>query len=528
MLLTISTDHSPATDLGYLLHKHPDRFQTFKLSFGDCHVFYPEANENRCTVSLLLDVDPVEMARGKKRKQNFALAGYVNDRPYVASSFMSTAISQVFGSALSGRCKDKPDLVATPLPLDVSIEVLPVRGGEPMIRSMFEPLGYSVTVNRQTLDEQFPEWGDSHYFTVQLSQHLPLSELLNHLYVLIPVFDNQKHYFVGRDELQKLLDKGKGWLESHPEKETIVRRYLKFQSSLFRQALQQLTERVESESESDDNTRPNSKEPLEIELEKRFNLHDQRLDQVCEQLLKSGATRVIDLGCGEGKLLRRLIKQWQFKEIVGTDVAIKSLEIANKRLRLDELPSFQSERVKLLHGSLMYRDSRFDDFEAAAIVEVIEHLDPPRLSAFERVVFRHARPTTVIITTPNSEYNVMWPTLPAGQFRHGDHRFEWTREEFRTWADSICDRFGYSVECVPVGPLDKKVGAPTQMGIFRILSPVALAARTKASEEPNPSKPDLDLELDFVEKAASDSDARSNLDEQSHCSSDSGEKAADQ
>ena len=468
MLLTISTSHQPATDLGFLLHKHPDRFQSFDLSFGDCHVFYSNADESRCTFNLLLDVDPVEMARGKKRKQNFALAGYVNDRPFVASSFMSTAISQVLGTALAGRCKSRPELVTTPLPLEISINVLPVRGGESFLRKLFEPLGYVVEAEHEMLDEQFPEWGQSHYFRVKLSGQLTLSELLNHLYVLIPVFDFQKHYFVGRDELEKLLAKGKGWLESHPEKETIVRRYLKFQNSLFRQALEQLSEDQPDENPAQENS---SAENSEHQIEKRINLHDARLDTVCDQLVKSGATRVIDLGCGEGKLLGRLIKQWQFKEIVGTDVAIRSLEIANKRLRLDDLPSFQADRVKLFHGSLMYRDSRFQDFEAAAIVEVIEHLDAPRLSAFERVVFRHARPKTVIVTTPNSEYNVMWPSLPAGEFRHPDHRFEWTRTEFKNWADSICQRFNYTVDIFPVGPVEDSVGAPTQMAVFKIVAP---------------------------------------------------------
>lgn len=468
MLLTISTSHQPATDLGFLLHKHPDRFQSFDLSFGDCHVFYSEADESKCTFNLLLDVDPVEMARGKKRKQNFALAGYVNDRPFVASSFMSTAISQVLGTALSGRCKNRPELVTTPLPLEVSINVLPVRGGESFLRKLFQPLGYVVEAEQEMLDDQFPEWGESHYFRVKLSGKLTLSELLNHLYVLIPVFDFQKHYFVGRDELEKLLAKGKGWLESHPEKETIVRRYLKFQNSLFRQALEQL-----SIDEPEDNTaeEDSDKENSEHQIEKRINLHDARLDTVCQELVKSGATRVIDLGCGEGKLLGRLIKQWQFKEIVGTDVAIRSLEIANKRLRLDDLPSFQADRVKLFHGSLMYRDSRFRDFEAAAIVEVIEHLDAPRLSAFERVVFRHARPKTIVLTTPNSEYNVMWPSLPAGEFRHPDHRFEWTRTEFQNWADSICERFNYTVNISPVGPIEDSLGAPTQMAVFKITTP---------------------------------------------------------
>ena len=469
MLLTISTSRPGATDLGYLLHKHPDRLQTFELSFGRCHVFYPESTETKCTMAMLLDIDSVAMARNKgNKKQNFALAGYVNDRPFVASSFMSTAISKVLGSAMSGQCKSHPDLAKEAIPLEVAIDVLPVHGGEDFLRKMFEPLGYTVSTKRLPLDEQFPNWGESHYFSVRLETTATVASVLSHLYVLIPVFDNQKHYFVSKDELDKLLDKGKGWLDSHPEMETIVQRYLKFMPSVARQAIAQLSEATETDDDSE------AKVDAEVAFEKKIRLHDARLDTVTEELVKTGATRVIDLGCGEGKLLKRLIKNWQFKEIVGVDVSVRTLEIASKRLRLDELPSFQSERVKLMHGSLLYRDSRFGEFDAAALVEVIEHLDPPRLSAMERVVFRHALPKVVIVTTPNADYNAMWPDLPAGKFRHADHRFEWTRDEFKVWVDSICQRFGYAAEIAPVGPLDEKLGAPTQMAAFtKVGKPIA-------------------------------------------------------
>lgn len=201
-------------------------------------------------------------------------------------------------------------------------------------------------------------------------------------------------------------------------------------------------------------------------LEKPLSPNDQRLGAVMAALRSAGAKRVLDLGCGEGKLLRELLKEKQFNEILGMDVSVRSLEIASKRLRLDDLPSFQAERIKLIHGSLMYRDKRLAGFDAAAVVEVIEHLDPPRLSAIERVLFRHAKPQTVVLTTPNAEYNVMWETLPAGNFRHTDHRFEWTRQEFQSWATGIGGQDGYSVRFVPVGPEDDKVGSPTQMGVF--------------------------------------------------------------
>ncbi|QDV52266.1 3' terminal RNA ribose 2'-O-methyltransferase Hen1 [Gimesia fumaroli] len=466
MLLSITANHTPATDLGYLLHKHPDRLQSFDLSFGQAHLFYPEVTEDRCTASLLLDVDPVGMVRGKGRKQSFLLDQYVNDRPYVASSFMSVAISQVLRSALNGRCNHRPELVETPLRLTSEINVLPVRGGEEFIRAVFEPLGYDVSTQTYPLDELFPEWGESPCFSVRLEGTKAVAELLNHLYVLIPVFDNRKHYFVGSDELEKLLARGAGWLADHPLKEQISRRYLKFKPSLYRSALARLVE----EAQTDDLEAEEMDDALEEDLpEKTTSLNQQRHGSVLAALRASGARSVLDLGCGEGKLLRELMTDRQFEQIVGLDVSVRSLEIATKRLKLKQLPERQANRVKLLHGSLTYRDRRLEGFDAAALVEVIEHLDPPRLAALERMLFEFARPKTIVLTTPNREYNVMWESLPGGQVRHSDHRFEWTRAEFQNWAEQIADSFGYTVRFLSVGPEDKEVGAPTQMGIFERL-----------------------------------------------------------
>lgn len=462
MLLTITTTHQPATDLGYLLCKHPDRFQSFHLSFGQAHVFYPEANEGCCTAALLLDVDPVGMVRSKGRNQNFLLAQYVNDRPFVASSFLSVAIAQVLGSAMGGRCKERPELAATPIPLTARIEALPVRGGEEFLGQMFEPLGYGVQSVRHPLDERFPEWGNSPYFTVTITGTKTLSELLTHLYVLVPVFDDTKHYFVGEDELEKLLAKGEGWLAQHPLRERITRRYLKHQASLYREALTRLME-----EEQADEAEPNeSGQQQETTLESPLSLNEQRHAAVLAALQLSGAHTVLDLGCGEGKLLRELMADQQFEQIVGMDVSVRSLEIAKKRLNMDRLSERQNQRMKLLHGSLIYRDDRLQHFDAAAVVEVVEHLDPPRLSALERVIFEFARPKTVVLTTPNQEYNVKWESLPAGKFRHPDHRFEWTRQEFDQWARRVAEEHGYSVKIVPIGPVDERVGSPTQMGVF--------------------------------------------------------------
>ncbi len=463
MLLTIATTHQPATNLGFLLHKNPGRFQSYDLSFGKAHVFYPEASAERCQACLLLDVDPVGMVRGKCQGEGL-LDQYVNDRPYVASSFLSVAISQVYGSALQGRCADRPELTATLIPLEARLDVLPVRGGERFLRAVFEPLGYSVAAVRHPLDERFPEWGESPYFSVTIRKITTLSDLLTHLYVLVPVFDNAKHYFVGESELEKLLTKGSGWLANHPEREEITRRYLKHQPSLFRQALARLVQEEQPSAAEGDEQR--SADKAEEVLEKPLSLHEQRIGAVLAAIRASGAKRVLDLGCGEGKLLRELLKDKQFEEIVGMDVSIRTLETARDRLKLDRLPERQAARIKLIHGSLIYRDRRLEGFDVAAVVEVVEHLDPPRLSAFERAVFAFARPAAVVLTTPNREYNVTWENVGVARLRHPDHRFEWTRQEFRDWAEGVARRHGYGVRFLPIGPEDEVLGSPTQMAVI--------------------------------------------------------------
>lgn len=465
MLLTVTTTHQPATDLGYLLRKNPARVQSFSQSFGAAHVFYPEATADRCTVALLLEIDPVGLVRNRRGPagEGRSLEQYVNDRPYVASSFLSVVIADVFSSAMSGKSKERPELADTALPLKATLSVLPCRGGEEFLRRLFEPLGYTVTAKNYPLDDKFTEWGASQYFTVTLEGKLPLHQLLTHLYVLMPVLDNDKHYWVGDDEVAKLLRHGEGWLAAHPEREIITTRYLKHRRSLINDALVQL---VDAEDPAAEETQECHAQE-EVKVEERISLNEQRLGSVLAALRSSGARRVIDLGCGEGKLLQVLLKERQFEEIIGMDVSYRALEIAKDRLNLDRLPEMQRQRIKLMHGSLMYRDKRLTGFDAAAVVEVIEHLDPPRLAAFERVVFECARPATVVITTPNVEYNVKWETLPAGKFRHKDHRFEWTRAEFQSWAEGIANRFAYTVRFLPVGPEDTVVGAPTQMAVFQ-------------------------------------------------------------
>src|SRR5262245_33039606 len=289
MLLTITTTHRPATDLGFLLHKNPARAQSFDLSFGCAHVVYPEAGENRCTAALILDIDPVGLVRGRRGPagEGGLLTQYVNDRPYVASSFLSVAISNVFASAMAGRSKERPALAEAAIPLEARLSVVPCRGGESLLRRWFEPLGYTGTAEPHRLDSRSPEWGTSRYFTLTLSGTHRLRDLLTHLYVLVPVLDDEKHYWVGDDEVDKLLRHGEGWLAAHPDRALIARRYLKHRHSLVRDAIARLVSEEET-AEDDDSSAVRDAE--ERTLERPLSLHEQRLELVHTVLRDSGAT----------------------------------------------------------------------------------------------------------------------------------------------------------------------------------------------------------------------------------------------
>ena len=455
MLLTITTTMPSARDLGYLLHKHPDRFQTFELSYGAGHVFYPVASDDRCTAALHVDVDPIKLTRGP-RGRFYRQEHYVNDRQYVASSFMSVAISRIFSTAMAGRCESHPELAASRLPLEASVPVVSCSGNVELIKRMFEPLGYDVSAELLPLAVDGPDWGTSRYCKLSLKSEIRLQDLLTHLYVLLPVLDDEKHYWVGDEEVDKLLRRGEGWLENHPARTEITRRYLRRRRPLVMDALSKLvTAEVDESPPEPGDTR---------HVETFRTLHQQRLGAALGAIRQSGARTVVDLGCGEGRLLELLRAEKQFERITGVDASHRSLDRASRRLRLESAPASERERIRLIHGALTYRDDRLRDHDAAAVIEVIEHLDQDRLSAFSASLFQHARPRTVVLTTPNREYNILFDE--PRELRHGDHRFEWTRDEFSAWAHETATAHGYTVSMLPVGAEDPDHGAPSQMAVF--------------------------------------------------------------
>jgi 3' terminal RNA ribose 2'-O-methyltransferase Hen1 len=452
MLLTITNFSPPATDIGFLLHKNPWAVRSVDVGFGAAHVLYPEAGPDRCTVALLVDIDPVGLVR-RSRSGPFPLAAYVNDRPYVASSLLSVAMRKLFGTAMRGHCKERPELVAQKLDLSARLPVLPCRGGEALLRQLFEPLGYQVSASPIALDPHFPEWGDSPYFDVRVSARCRVRDLLGQLYVLLPVLDDDKHYWVSRDEIDKLVDGAGQWLAGHPERDVIVRRYLRHQPRLTEEAIARLL--------SDDDVEPSGEA-----APGHPHLRGLRVAAVHRALVAAGARRVLDLGCGDGRLLAALLPDGRFEEIVGVDASTGALERAARRLRVDEMAPRQRARVRLLQGALTYSDPRLEGYDAAVLMEVVEHVDPDRLGALEQAVLGEAAPGMLLITTPNAEHNVRFPKLAPGVMRHPDHRFEWGRAEFRAWAETVAGRYGYTVRFEPVGEEDPDVGPPTQMAVL--------------------------------------------------------------
>ncbi|MDO5092523.1 MAG: 3' terminal RNA ribose 2'-O-methyltransferase Hen1 [Propionibacteriaceae bacterium] len=422
--ITASRPDGDATGLGYLMAKHPDRVQSFALSYGTAWVYYPQATPERTTFALQVEVDPVGLVRNKRfRAGGFTLAAYVNDRPYAASSMLAVAIKRVLGTALKGTCQARPDLVDVIWDLEINLGALPACQG---LAELFEPLGW-------------------HTDGAVLRGRQRIADALAQLYVLLPVLDGSKHYWVDEDEVTKLVTHGGDWLPSHPLREEITNRYLAGQRSLVAQANQSLDE-----------------EPAPPAASPATPLAALRREAIAAVLADAGARTVVDVGCGEGRLISHLLTEPRIEHVLGLDVSASELAKAERHLHLDTMPDRQRARVTLAQSSLTYIDPRLADADAVVAAEVIEHLDPPRLGDLERTVFA-LRPRHVILTTPNAEYNAVYGLVGS---RHPDHRFEWTRDEFRDWAEGLAQRCGYRVAFRGVGGEDPTHGTPTQLAWF--------------------------------------------------------------
>ncbi|MFZ4843620.1 methyltransferase domain-containing protein [Mycetocola saprophilus] len=501
MYLSITLTGSHASGLNHLLHKHPDRVHRREKNGSTATVFTPVFEPDRATVGLLLEVDPIGLVRGQgAARDSFTLGQYVNDRPYAANSLLAVALRQSFSTAFAGNSTARADIVDIPLPLRFEIPALP---GDTLIRELFEPLGWRVSETEVPLDPEIPAWGSAAAHRVVLEQDIVLARALSQLYVLLPVLDGAKHYWVDQSETQTLLRHGGDWLASHPRRELILRRALIHQGEYVDEAIAALDGvadapgtpgawNAQGVSDAPDaqgtpgalatpatgaaasaigsaanKTGPSaSATGPAASATPRISLARERRDGILTRLRELPVSTVVDMGCGQGALLNVLLRDARFTRVIGADVSPSVLAQAERALGLDRMPETQRARLELVQSSLTYRDDRLAGADAMVLMEVIEHLDAERLPRLELAVFAHARPAHVLVSTPNAEYNVHYPGLAPGSFRHTDHRFEWTRAEFADWAERVAAEHGYLVAYSGLGPEDPATGAPTQLATF--------------------------------------------------------------
>ncbi|WP_030148917.1 3' terminal RNA ribose 2'-O-methyltransferase Hen1 [Mycetocola saprophilus] len=483
MYLSITLTGSHASGLNHLLHKHPDRVHRREKNGSTATVFTPVFEPDRVTVGLLLEVDPIGLVRGQgAARDSFTLGQYVNDRPYAANSLLAVALRQSFSTAFAGNSTARADIVDIPLPLRFEIPALP---GDTLIRELFEPLGWRVSETEVPLDPEIPAWGSAAVRRVVLEQDIVLARALSQLYVLLPVLDGAKHYWVDQSETQTLLRHGGDWLASHPRRELILRRALIHQGEYVDEAIAALDGVADAPGvpgapatsaigvvASATGSAANKTGPAASATDPaasatpRVSLARERRDGILARLRELPVSTVVDMGCGQGALLNVLLRDARFTRVIGADVSPSVLAQAERALGLDRMPETQRARLELVQSSLTYRDDRLAGADAMVLMEVIEHLDAERLPRLELAVFAHARPAHVLVSTPNAEYNVHYPGLAPGSFRHTDHRFEWTRAEFANWAERVAAEHGYRVAYSGLGPEDPATGAPTQLATF--------------------------------------------------------------
>lgn len=453
MFLSIAVSGEHAPDLGFVLYKHPGRFFEKSASKGRVTGGFTENREDFAEFTLAVEIDPVERVRGVNWDRG--IASYVEPMPFLAASHMSQALSQALGSAMNGVLGSKDPVIDTRVkaagvkPWPLTIKVGAVRCSPYMIESLFSELGWSVEIESHNLDVPGVSEDDDrplHVFT--LKGEATVSDALTQLYVLLPVLDPSRHYFYDESEARKLFEKGGDWLKGHSSRDLIISRYLS-KSKELRGYARQLFGNFQEKKDLDELIAETEELMRDWDDPDDTSPHQQRHSQIIRDVVSWGARSVIDLGCGEGRLLERLVRIAPDMRVVGIEPSAREIERARKRLSNNPGKNLDP-RVEFVHGSAMYGDERFKDFDAAILSEVIEHVDEDRLSLLARSVFGIMAPRRVVITTPNGDYNRVFGLRP-GEFRHADHRFEWTLAECQAWVVGVTAAYPYEAEITPVG-----------------------------------------------------------------------------
>lgn len=444
MQLTIRATGDNVKAISYLVSKNPENLYERNQKGHLVRMFYSKFADKELEMTVFVTPDPLELMQNKSN--SFDITHYINDREFAVSSIFCSFIRSALGTALNGQPKEEyAQWVGHEFPFVLELGPVASTLSDQQLKDLFEPMGYQVDIERPEIHYSFQLKESSTVRTLTLTGYQTLQNSLRHLFVLIPVIDNYKHYFIDEKEIEKLERYGDGWLEEHPMREMIYRQALRFK---------EIYSLVESP-----NTEEKPEEPV-----RKVRLNEMRYEKIVEtaKLLKPNS--IVDFGSGEGKLAVQLGFINGVQEVLAVEPSQAATLKAVKRFeKVKDRSSFIEPTT--LWGSLFYYDERLKGKDLIILCEVIEHIDAQRLpKAFDTILNLYA-PESLIITTPNQEYNEIYDM--EDHFRHDDHRFEWTRQEFQEWCKARNHLDLYELEFSGIGEENLNQGFPTQMCVFK-------------------------------------------------------------
>ncbi|TDL78499.1 3' terminal RNA ribose 2'-O-methyltransferase Hen1 [Peribacillus frigoritolerans] len=443
MQLTIKATGDNVKAISYLLSKNPNNLYERNHKGHLVRLFYSKFEETELEVTIFVTPDPIDLV--KNNSNSYDITHYINDREFAVSSLFCSFIRSALGTALNGQPKEEYSEWVN-YRFSFQFEFGPVVSSlsDKQLKDLFEPIGYEVAISRPDIEYSFEMKDKSSARSICLKGMKTLQNGLRQLFVLIPVIDNYKHYYIDDKEIEKLERYGEGWLEDHPKRDYIYRQSLRFK---------EIFSIVENKK---------TEEKKEEKIEK-VRLNDLRYEKIIDFVNQMKPRSIVDFGSGEGKLSVRLGFADGVKEIMAVEpsqsATLKAIE------RFDKVKNKEKFVVpETIWGSLFYYDERLKGKDVMILCEVIEHIDEFRLPKVLDTILHDYQPNALIITTPNREYNEIYDM--EDHFRHNDHRFEWTRAEFRHWCEERNHRKIYDLQFEGIGEEHDRHGFPTQMCVF--------------------------------------------------------------
>ncbi|WP_310831561.1 3' terminal RNA ribose 2'-O-methyltransferase Hen1 [Paenibacillus pedocola] len=472
MHLIIRATGTGAGMLSHLLAKNPNNLYDRTEKEARVRIVFTVSSEEETEAVIYVTPDPIELVKGDSSAHN-DITQYINDREFVTSSLFCSYIRPALGTALNGKPKEAyMPWVGKPLKLELTFGPVASNLPDRTLEELFTALGYEVQLERGDAEYSFALKTRSSARYIKLAGEQTLQTALQQLFVLIPALDDYKHYYISDDEVDKIRRYGAGWLEEHPQRSLILKRTLRFAGAIKQyEAMAAKEKRSTAENSVDSEDVPaavtvsGESAVTEMQEEPKIRLNDLRYAAIAAAVeeLYAKAT-IVDFGSGEGKLSAKLSSVPGVREIKAVEPSAASqLRAMDRFAKLADKPGIIVPDP--VTGSLFYFDESLRGKDVMILCEVIEHIDEYRLARVMENIFAEYAPKTLIVTTPNKDYNAVYE-MEQEELRHGDHRFEWGRKAFSVWCARWTETFDYTAELTGIGEGSVEFGYPTQMAIF--------------------------------------------------------------